>query len=305
MTGTGKKRGAWSAEAEIRREWSTDAFKRRGGHMDVLLNAGFGHALRLEQLLEIKALGFSGVRQDILSPADAGELVSETIVAKMPSLFICRSVAAAQATAKAIRLWPSQGIEIGNEEDSKQTPRAYYRQLIEMSTAIRLVNRDVQIWTAGLTAHDEKRLAWLEDVYTLGVPSDIGCCVHGYAQKLPPGVPRPGFKSRAAEYAKIRSIIGPERKLAQSEIGYHTAPFRVKTGWFTSTTRQWTNEQVASFLQGELTIAKANGLLFSTIFQLNDGPDPLNHEHNFGLRGLNGAWKPQAAAVSQWVRANA
>jgi hypothetical protein len=273
--------------------------------MDVLLNAGFGEALGLEQLQEIKARGFSGVRQDILSPAKAGELVSETISASMPSLFIVRSIETAKAAAKAIRLWPSQGIELGNEEDSKQTPKAYYRSLIEMSTAVRLVNRDVPIWTAGITTHDKKRLGWLEEVYTLGVPSDIGCCVHGYAQELPPGVPRPGFKTRAEEYAAIRRIIGPERRLAQSEIGWHCAPFRVRKGWFKTVTRQWTDEQVASFLQGELTVAKANGLAFSTVFQLNDGPDPRNHEHNFGIRGLNGTWKPQAEAVSQWVRSNA
>ncbi len=290
------------AEKQIEREWRTDAFRRQGGHMDVLLNAGFGSALRVEQLLEIKARGFSGVRQDILSPADAGELVSETVVAKMPSLFIVRSVAVARVTARAIRLWPSQGIEIGNEEDSKQSPKAYYRSLIEMSTAIRLVNRDVPIWTAGITAHDGKRLGWLEEVYKLGVPSDIGCCVHGYAQELPPGVPRPGFSSRAAEYAAIRRIIGPERRLAQSEIGWHTAPFRVRKGWFSTVTRQWTDEQVAGFLQGELTVAKNNGLLFSTIFQQGDGPDPRNHEHRFGIRRLDGTWKPQAAAVTEWVR---
>jgi hypothetical protein len=272
--------------------------------MDVLLNAGFGQALRQSELLGIKSAGFSGVRQDILSPADAGELVSETVEARMPSLFIVRSVEAAKAAAKALRNYPTWGLEIGNEEDSKQTPRGYHRNLIEMSTAVRLVNREVPLWTAGITAHDKKRLAWLEEVYTLGVPSDIGTCVHGYAQELPPGVPRPGFKSRAEEYTAIRRIIGVERRLAQSEIGWHTAPFKVKTGWFSSRTRQWTDEQVASFLQGELIVAKNNGLLFSTVFQLNDGPDPLNHEHRFGLRGLSGAWKPQAEAVAQWVRAN-
>ncbi len=272
--------------------------------MDVLLNAGFGHALRVEQLLEFKALGFSGVRQDILSPTDAGELVSETVAAGMPSLFIVRSVEVAKAAARAIRLWPSQGIEIGNEEDSKQTPRAYHRQLIETSTAIRAVNQDVPVWTAGITAHDGKRLGWLEEVYKLGVPSDIGCCVHGYAQELPPSVPRPGFKSRAEEYSKIRSIIGAERRLAQSEIGWHVSPFKVRKGWFSTVTRQWTDEQVAGFIQGELTVAKNNGLLFSTIFQSNCGADLNYYEHNFGIRRVDGSWKPQAAAVTQWVKAN-
>jgi hypothetical protein len=275
--------------------------------MRVLLNAGFGSLLGVPTLQEIQRLGFTGVRQDILDPGAAGALVSETIAASMPSLFIVRSEQQAVAAARAIRLWPSEGLEIGNEEDSKQTPKAYHRQLVSLASAIRAVNPSVRIWSAGITTLDTKRLEWLETVYALGVPSDVGVAVHTYRQETGPSVPVEGSASRAEEFEKVRRFAGTIRPLAVSEVGWHTAPFKVKKGWFGSSTRMWTDEQVAGHLQGELTVAKVAGAEFCTIFQLNDNDGPntsANYEGRFGIRRQDGTWKPQAEAVGAWVRLN-
>jgi hypothetical protein len=301
-----KRKSLPMAEYQIQQEWYKGVSPRRKSSMPmpVLLNCGFGSLVGMSDLGAIRNLGFTGIRQDILDPGAAGALVSETIAANMPSLFIVRTTAQAVAAAKAIRMWPSFGLELGNEEDARLAPREYHRRFIETSAAIRAVNPSVKIWTAGITTTDKRRMGWLEEVYAQGIPSDAGCAIHGYAQELPPSVPRPGFKSRAEEYAAIRRIIGEGRPLGQSEIGWHTAPFKVKKGWFGSAKRQWSDEQVASFLAGELTVAKNNGLEFSTIFQWNSGTDLDNHEHQFGIRTVEGALKPQAHAVSAWVRGN-
>lgn len=273
--------------------------------MNVLINAGFNEAVGQDLLLEFKKRGFSGIRQDLLQGGDhLKELIWETGRVGMPSLFIVRDENLAVEAARALRGQPSQGLELGNEEDSKQTPKAYHRWLVRVSAVIRAVNPTVPIWTAGITAHDSKRLGWLEEVYSLGVPGDIGCGLHGYAQELPPNVPRPGFESRAEEFKVIRRIIGTDRAFACSEIGWHVSKFKVKKGWFNTVTRQWTDEQVAAFLQEELNVLKNAGARFATVFQSNCGPKPDYYEDNFGIRRFDGSWKPQAAAVTDWVGRN-
>lgn len=46
----------------------------------------------------------------------------------------------------------------------------------------------------------------------------------------------------------------------------------------------------------EWAINEAHGVAGMAYFQLNDGPDANAYEHRFGMRTIDGVWKPVADA---------
>ena len=278
--------------------------------MKLFLNAGFGALLGRETLAKIKGLGFSGVRQDVLRPEGAEGLVEELYAVGLGGLFIVRDVRTALFTAEAAHLLPGMAIEFGNEEDSKQTPKAYHRWLMEAVEAAcdgspTAPPRGVSLFTAGITTTDRKRLDWLREVYALGVPSYVHTAIHTYRTTVEPWVPHKGFRSRAEEYRAVREIIGPRRRLIVSEVGWHTAPSIHRYGPFGLFGRrvQLTDADVARYAVEECRIAAANGVEALTYFQLNDGADPTQYEHRFGVQRLDGTLKPVAVALKAWSEA--
>jgi hypothetical protein len=264
----------------------------------LLLNAGFGALIGAADLALIRDLGFTGCRQDIPAEADRHTIVTlirEQHAADFDSLFICRSIYTVSMAATYLRETGLPGaIEWGNEEDSKQTPREYHRSLIEPWAHC----AGVPMFTGGITTTDRKRLDWLKAVYALGVPEGVHTAIHTYRQETAPWQAKPGFKSRAEEYAEVRRIIGPRRRLIVSEIGWHTAPY--KTGGFLGwgrKTAKLSDADVARYAVEECRIAAANGVESLTWFQLNDGPDPAQYEHRFGIRDSEGRLKPVAEAL--------
>lgn len=271
--------------------------------MKILVNAGFGNPIGPDLLAQLKSFGFHGCRQDILRPEDAKALVHEQLAAGMDGIYIVRDALSARMTTIALQNAYLPGIiELGNEEDSKQTPKQYHRQFVEHYRAVREVSAQVPVFTAGITTTDRKRLDWLRDVYAQGIPADCGTAIHTYRQETPPGWAKPGFGSRAAEYEAVREIIGPSRRLILSEIGWHLAPFTVKKGWFGSEQKTYTETQVADYLLEECRIASENGVESLTVFQITDGPDPNNYEHRFGLRRMDGTWRPTLTACMEGMK---
>jgi hypothetical protein len=63
----------------------------------------------------------------------------------------------------------------------------------------------------------------------------------------------------------------------------------------------WTDDELAAFAHEELDIWEKRGPEFYTWYQLNDGPDPKNQEHRFGIR-IGDTWepKPVALALKEW-----
>lgn len=271
--------------------------------MKILVNAGFGAPIGEPMLATLKAFGFHGCRQDILRPETAKALVHEQLVAGLDGIYIVRDpLSARQAAVALMNAYLPGIIEVGNEEDSKMSPKQYHRAFMEAYRAVRGVSQQVSVFTCGITTLDRKRQEWLRAVYALGVPADAGCAVHTYRQETPPGWAKPGFKSRAEEYESVRRFIGPQRRLILSEIGWHLAPFTVKKGWFSTTKRTYSEAEVASYMLEECRYAKEAGVESLTAFQINDGPDSTNYEHRFGLRRVDGTWRPTLTALMEGMK---
>lgn len=271
--------------------------------MRLLLNAGFGAPIGPENLAAYRALGFSGVRQDLLKPTDTTPLIGEILRAGLYGLFIVRD----PFTAAVMRgtLAGDGAVEIGNEEDARMSPRAYHRHFMEVYEALGGGGPlTPQVFTCGITTTDKGRLSWLEQVYAFGIPEGVGCAIHTYRSTVAPWVSHKGFNSRAEEYRAVREIIGPRRRLIVSEIGWHTTPSRHRYGpWGLFSRRvQFTDADVARFALAECKIAAAHGVESLTWFQANDGQDPKQYEHTFGIRRLDGTWKPVADALRHYAQ---
>lgn len=114
---------------------------------------------------------------------------------------------------------------------------------------------------------------------------------HNYA----PGMGDPkrahkGFKSADEQVRRIQ------------DLGYRL--FDTESGGHTAAPENHSNEEVAGWLKDRLDLSLRWGLLGSVVFQLNDGPDPRNFEHTFGLLDTNGHEKPSAAALREWIAKN-
>lgn len=269
--------------------------------MKLLLNAGFGRPLGDLTLRLIKGLGFSGVRQDATDPRLVPALVDELVAADLDAVFIVRDLTQAFAVAQATAPWDGFDIELGNEEDARQSPKDYAEWVYFVRDRLRdSYGFRPSLFTAGITTPDRKRLEWLRTVYATGnIAADVGCAIHTYRTTQAPWEAHKGFRSREEEYRAVREITGPRRRLIVSEVGWHTAPSVHRYGpWGMFGRRvQLTDEEVARYAVEECRIAADNGVESLTWFQLNDGPDATQYEHRFGIRRQDGVWKPVAAVL--------
>jgi hypothetical protein len=259
------------------------------------LNAGFGHKLGEEAKTFIVGLGFYGVRQDVLVPQDAKKLVRELSSVGLAGIYLVRDLWTAVAVAEAT-LGRRAIIELGNEPDSGRA-RDYHRWAMETLKRVREVNEDVSVYTGGITTTDRKRYRWLEELYALGIPDEMGCAIHTYRTTAEPDVPHKGYLSRTDEYEWLRLIVGPSRPVTITETGWHTARSKKDSFWCNMfgigcQYVQFTEQQAAGFFEREVQIASDNTVQGVTLFQLNDGPDPDYYEHRFGIRAQDGREKP-------------
>jgi hypothetical protein len=87
--------------------------------------------------------------------------------------------------------------------------------------------------------------------------------------------------------------ISGSRALACTEFGYHTAPERIVG----SITKTRTDRQVAASVMWDIQFYTERAVTVAAVFQLNDGPDPNQMEHRYGIRRMNGELKPVAIAI--------
>jgi hypothetical protein len=114
---------------------------------------------------------------------------------------------------------------------------------------------------------------------------------HNYA----PGMGDPkrahkGFKNADDQVRRIQ------------DLGYRL--FDTESGGHTAAPENHSNEEVAGWLTDRLDLSLRWGLLGSVVFQLNDGPNPKNFEHTFGLLDKDGQEKPSGRALRDWTARN-
>jgi cellulase (glycosyl hydrolase family 5) len=111
---------------------------------------------------------------------------------------------------------------------------------------------------------------------------------HDYAPGM--GDPRqahPGFRTVDEQVKRLQ------------DLGYRL--FDTESGGHTAAPESHTDDEIARWLADRLDLSVRWGLLGSVVFQLNDGPDPKQFEHRFGLLRTDRSEKPSAKALSDWL----
>ena len=218
---------------------------------------------------------------------DEVELVEQTATVRAAGLVPLVIVTDAEQIALLAR---GDYAEPRNEPDTKGPDPATYRVLLaECAEAAR--GAGVTLCAPGVTNFTRRGFDYLRAIGPL--PDGVVCSMHRY----PPvaatwSTPHKGYRSREDEVRELRDIIGWARPFGISEFGYHTAPERV--GWWIFTReKRRSDEQAAWDIAHEFAFWEAQGAAFAVAYQLNDDtPDtPLNR---YGMRTVDGQWKPQA-----------
>jgi hypothetical protein len=131
------------------------------------------------------------------------------------------------------------------------------------------------------------------------VEGDYGISYHRYTNGQDMMNPQPGMDSRESEMEELTSIARG-RPLARTECGRHTAPDSRSYGVFNLRKETWqlTDEEVARDNGEEIAFDVLWGVQFTTIYQLNDGPDPAVALDRYGIRRTDGTWKPSASRTT-------
>lgn len=270
--------------------------------MKLGLNAGFGALIGEADLALIRSLKFDTVRQDVRLAEDAGPLAAELAGAGLSAILVldpavwpaARSIAEAVAAAGG-----SVAFEVGNELDGVRDPRAYALAFGVVEAAIRSVQPDATVITAGIRSLRKECVGWLRTVIGTGQVSERACVGYHVYRSTPPGVPCEGYSRREDEYDALRDAARG-RRLWMTEGGYSTAP-RKSGGLAGCLGRTWrySDDEVAGFLDYELRLNRDQGSESFVVFQIGDGPRDEN-EMRFGIRRMDGTLKPSASVVARY-----
>ncbi len=134
---------------------------------------------------------------------------------------------------------------------------------------------------------------YLERMLREGLPEGAALAAHRYPHDGDIYKPHPGFHTREEQASKLVELADG-RDIWITETGLTEGPH---DGRFHS------EEYVADALEYEVRfwsgVASVKALCW---YGINDGPNRDDTEHHFGIRRLDGSWKPAAERVAQ-VRA--
>lgn len=248
--------------------------------MRFFLNAGFGWPLTPADLSMVKGLGFDGIRQDVLTPSRAEELVHNIHDAGMAGIFIAPTLDVVAALAKVVPI--GSAIEFINEPDL-QMPNDAKLYAMGLSAANSLVPPGVVLLSGGISGLGTKQLAWLSKVLPY-VPADVQVGFHTYPA------------ATASNLSALKKVSNG-RAIWNTEIGWSTAKRSLgfPLCWLST---QLTDPQVGANIEEEIRLNGEAGARAFTLYQLNDGAGAGAGDH-FGIRRADGILKPQALVVSR------
>jgi hypothetical protein len=252
-----------------------------------------GEALGMLLLSELRAIGVQGLRADCQTTR-AGEVVPAATVAAIAlsirSVGMHPLITVAHATQCRL-LEPGDHVELGNEPDLVPMPPAEYRRrLLEFYAAVAPMG--LQVWAPAVSNLNQRGLEWLAATDPATWPAGINVSIHWYPHGESPTTPHPGFRSRDHEVETLQRIIG-RRPWLVSEFGYHTGNRATRWQRWLGIRRQWTEAQVAEFVEFEWQFWAHHGAVGAVLYQLNDGVsgDPIDR---YGIRRADGLYKPVA-----------
>ncbi len=288
--------------------------------MHLFLNAGFGDPLGVAFLRQLRdEWHFAGIRQDISTaekaPALCGEIAAAPIQAilivggrtnasgaAVPPAEIAETARQVADTAAGLGLFEGDNpcaIEIGNEPDNPRmmgyhtNPAGFADAVSQSTVAIREVAPKARVIVGGVMSLSRDSLKYLERANTAGLPGD---CILGYhSYRRTPETPAAGQPSREEEFRWLKAIAA-DRPIWCTEIGWHDGVEDERWGPFKifKRTRQYSPEQVADFCEREIRINATQGAVGLVWYQERDGEDRSDKENCFGIRTVDGTWKPVA-----------
>lgn len=162
----------------------------------------------------------------------------------------------------------------------------YMQLLIDAATAIKLADPSAYVIAPGVNRMD---FDFMQKCLKAGLLRHINAVsVHPYRDSHP--------ETALDELARLQNL------LAEHEPGLAT-PFVVGEWGYTTLHPGVTEEFQAIYLQRLFLVNAMAGAEFTIWYDFrNDGTDPRNFEHNFGLYGHDGREKPALAAVRELSR---
>jgi len=231
-----------------------------------------------ETLAAVKRLGYDGVRRDVPDPSYISSILAEGSAAKLETLLLVNASpeVVANWVPELVFLPESQLVELGNEWDSRYSPEEAKEVWLYANSFLKK-----QMITGGISSLGNKSLEWLKKAWD---HSFWKLGFHPYRTTEPPD-------SGVMERIGMLRKIAPAAQLWNTECGWHTC--KSKKSCFRSV--QFSEEQVAQFLKEDIEYHQRAFCESYTVYQLNDGPgDCITYENHFGIRRVDGTWKPSA-----------
>lgn len=248
------------------------------------INAGFGDPISNE-FDNLKRLRFTDVRQDmqyVLSPARWNFLRDEFVESGMTPLYIINP-------EQVTYLRPGDRAELINEPNFSMTAAQYAETWNRISDVI--MDNQLTMFFGSISNLNKVGITWLREAWNLALTKPTHVSIHRYPRDGGVYQPHRGFQSRFDEVDAVRQIVGSTTTLSVTEFGYHTAR-RWRWGFFPT---RWNDTDVARMLRVEWGIWETMRIESAYVYQLNDGMSRSYHD-KFGIRYINGQWKPSATA---------
>jgi len=232
-----------------------------------------------ETLEALRTFGWEGLRRDVTWLADIQGILAEGNQHQLETILLFNrppSECVGWAEAASRILGPEQKVEIGNEWDLKYSPEQAKDCWLRCQAFL-----GPRMITGGISSLSDKALAWASKALHSSF-ENVG--FHPYRTTKPPD-------RGVIDRINILKAMVPNARLWNTDCGWHTCKSR--TGCFSSV--QFSEVQVAEFLQTDIRYHEEADVESYTVYQLNDGPNPCpDYESHFGIRRVDGSWKPSA-----------
>lgn len=289
--------------------------------MELILCAGnAGEPMGRVLLNEIVGLGYAGVRVDIPDDHAQAEAVIGELKQGPYAIFLIAGGTMTRADGSpwhagslvahvrdvCVKLRDfglfalnSMAIEIGNEPDLacdewKDHPELLARTFERCYATIREFSTTVPVLCPSVSNLNRRGFNYLDKMLKTGaIPENAGLAFHRYPHDGDPEKPHPGFVSRDDQASKIVEMADG-RDLWLTETGLTEGPHKKTSPEFHS------EEFVADTYDYEVAFwSRVPNMRAFTWYQINDGPDEREQLHHYGIRRMDGSWKPVARRAGE------
>lgn len=192
-----------------------------------------------------------------------------------------------------VRAVQQPAIEIGNEPDLahhhwKENPGLLARTFTDCYEVVREFSQVCPVLSPSVSNLNRRGFSYLERMLAVGFPSGSGVAFHRYPHDGEPTKPHDGFDNRDDEASHLVELA-EGRDLWCTETGLSEGPH---DGTF------YTEEFVADAYADEVAYwNRVPSMRALTWYQINDGPNPNEQLHHYGIRRIDSTWKPVARRV--------